>query len=262
MNKSLMFYASSSCLALILAGCVNDSTLDDPNAATRQGAVGGALVGLTLGALTGDAELAWKGAVAGGVMGGVEGAYEDLDNAREGQRAGNRDDAIASIGGVQAAPPPASEPTNWEDIDKFIGDWSVNISSQTGAESITATAEAQGSLSSTRRVEINVNDIEIDEYDQPLTMAAVFEFEPGEGYTLLVSNNISEHPASFVGEYQSERNRYVFYPIHTKSLLENIEPSTVRVELGFVGSSLWMVETYAAVNGADTKIQTYRFTKR
>ncbi|CAH7466620.1 hypothetical protein VCHA37P192_70074 [Vibrio chagasii] len=41
----------------LLTGCVTPGE-DDPNASTKQGAVGGALLGLTLGALTGEADLA------------------------------------------------------------------------------------------------------------------------------------------------------------------------------------------------------------
>ncbi|MCZ8488933.1 hypothetical protein O9992_22425 [Vibrio lentus] len=37
---------------------VCDTGEDDPNASTKQGAVGGRTLGLTIGALTGDAELA------------------------------------------------------------------------------------------------------------------------------------------------------------------------------------------------------------
>ena len=44
----------------LLTGCVTPGE-DDPNAATKQGAVGGALLGLTMGALTGESDLAVKG---------------------------------------------------------------------------------------------------------------------------------------------------------------------------------------------------------
>ena len=66
----------------LLAGCVTPGE-DDANATTKQGAVGGALLGLTLGALTGDADLAMKGAIAGGVAGGVAGA--SVSRETEGQ---------------------------------------------------------------------------------------------------------------------------------------------------------------------------------
>ena len=83
-----------------LTGCVTPGE-DDPNALTKQGAAGGALLGLTMGALTGDADLALKGAIAGGVTGGVAGASADIHNNRENIRHDSRNEAIGGINGGQ-----------------------------------------------------------------------------------------------------------------------------------------------------------------
>ncbi|ANS84588.1 hypothetical protein VSVS12_00800 [Vibrio scophthalmi] len=84
----------------LLAGCVTPGE-DDANAATKQGAIGGALLGLTMGALTGEPDLAVKGAIAGGVAGGVAGSSQDLQSNRDNIRHASRNDAITALGGIK-----------------------------------------------------------------------------------------------------------------------------------------------------------------
>ena len=110
MNTFLKTSLAAAISLPLLAGCVTPGE-DDPNALTKQGAAGGALLGLTLGALTGDAELAMKGAVAGGVAGGVTGASADIQNNREGIRSESRDQAIANIANGKND---SSQTQNWE----------------------------------------------------------------------------------------------------------------------------------------------------
>ena len=79
--------------SLFLLSCASP---DDPNAAAKRGAVGGALIGLTAGVLTGDSDLALKGVVMGGVTGGVAGSMDDLNASRDSQRTDTLATAIAS----------------------------------------------------------------------------------------------------------------------------------------------------------------------
>ncbi len=252
--------------ATLLTGCVNPDQ-NDPNAATKQGAIGGALLGLTMGALTGDAELAAKGAIAGGVAGGVSGSMVDLDNNRDNQRHSSRDDAIAKIGnsqqqqGVNAAPTP-TQPQAWADLDKFTGNWQVAIWSSTTGETINAKADARGSLTKTTAAQVAINNLQVNGSANSLAMTAEFSFTPSTGYILAVKNNVDNTTAQFVGEYQAANNRYNFYPESTDvSVIKGVDASQVRLELGFAGNNVWMVDTWAAVDGQDVKVQSYRFTR-
>ncbi|MCG7588728.1 hypothetical protein MHN01_24080, partial [Photobacterium sp. OFAV2-7] len=128
MNTFIQTSIASVLGLTLLTGCVNPGE-DDPNASTKQGAAGGALLGLTLGALTGDAELAMKGAVAGGVAGGVAGATNDIQNNRENIRHESRNESLAQIGngGSASTAPSQHKAQNWEQLDNFTGNWNVSI---------------------------------------------------------------------------------------------------------------------------------------
>ncbi|MEF1307767.1 hypothetical protein QTO17_38565, partial [Vibrio owensii] len=140
----------------ILAGCETPGE-DDPNALTKQVAAGGALLGLTMGALTGDAELAVKGAVAGGVAGGVAGAGADIHNNRDNIRHDSRNDAISGINGGQNTAA-TNTPQQWQEIDNFVGDWNVNIQNHNrdfkGLEGLSA----HGSLAKTTEANVKVTN--------------------------------------------------------------------------------------------------------
>ncbi|MGR5149806.1 hypothetical protein ACQKP8_25070 [Photobacterium alginatilyticum] len=247
----------------LLTGCVNPGE-DDPNASTKQGAAGGALLGLTLGALTGDAELAMKGAVAGGVAGGVAGATNDIQNNRENIRHDSRNDSLTQIGngGSASTAPSQNKAQNWDQLDNFSGDWNVSIWSGATEQPVTATAKATGSLAKTTEAQIQIQDLAIDSNKQPLQLTANFAYTPEAGYTLSVNSNINNIPVQFAGEHQPNMNRYNYYPTSNDvSVIQGVDSSTIRLELAFAGQNVWMIDTYAQVNGKEEKIQTYRFTK-
>lgn len=243
----------------LLTGCVNPGE-DDPNASTKHGAVGGALLGLTLGALTGDAELAVKGAVAGGVAGGVAGAGNDIQNNRENIRHDSRNQSIAQTGNTDSTS--SAPPQNWERLNSFTGDWNVSIWSKATEQPVTATAKASGSLLKTTEARIQVSKMAINKDSQPLELSADFAYTPETGYTLTVNDNLNNVPVVFSGEFQPGMNRYNYYPTSAEAnVYQGIDSSTIRLELGFAGHNVWMIDTYALVNGKEEKIQTYRFTR-
>ncbi|MGF1684084.1 hypothetical protein [Photobacterium minamisatsumaniensis] len=245
----------------LLTGCVNPGE-DDANAATKQGAAGGALLGLTLGALTGDAELAMKGAVAGGVAGGVAGSSVDLQSNRDNIRHDSRNDSLSQIGNGNAGSANTATPQNWDQLDNFTGDWNVNIWSGVVSQPVTGTASASGSLAKTTEASLKINNLQVQGAKQSLELTANFAYTPEAGYTLSLNNNANNIPVNFAGEYQQGMNRYNYYPTNTQaSIFEGIDSSTVRVELGFAGSNVIMIDAYAQVDGKEEKVQTYRFTK-
>ncbi|PSW19816.1 hypothetical protein C9I98_10145 [Photobacterium sanctipauli] len=244
----------------LLTGCVNPGE-DDANAATKQGAVGGALLGLTLGALTGDAELAAQGAIAGGVAGGVAGASVDIENNRNNIRHDSRNDSLAQIGNNSGSAD-SSKPQSWDKLDNFTGNWNVSIWSGVTSEAVTGTANATGSLAKTTEASLKINNLQVEGASQSLELTANFAYTPEAGYTLSLNNNANNIPVEFAGEFQQGMNRYNFYPTNAQAgIFKNIDSSTVRLELGFAGTNIVMIDAYGQVNGQEEKLQTYRFTK-
>jgi len=64
------------------------------------------------------------------------------------------------------------------------------------------------------------------------------------------------------GEQQSQNHRYNFYPMNINDIIyQGIHTGDVRVELGFAGPNVWTINSYAYIDGAEQKVQTFRFTR-
>lgn len=238
----------------LLTGCVTPGE-DDPNQMTKTGAAGGALLGLTLGALTGEPELAVKGAVAGGVAGGVAGAGADIQNNREGIRSSSRDDAIASIGGGNSNGATNSTPKTWDELNNFTGEWNVSMRNHVSDQEGNNSLKGMGSLPKTTQADVRISN------DQGVDLTAEFSYTPEAGYQMNLVNAATEANMGFAGEFLPQANRYQFYPTDVNTVIyEGIETADVRLELGFAGPNVWFIDTYAYIGGSEQKVQTFRFT--
>lgn len=64
------------------------------------------------------------------------------------------------------------------------------------------------------------------------------------------------------GEQQSQNHRYNFYPMNINDVIyQGIHTGDVRLELGFAGSNVWTINSYAYIDGAEQKVQTFRLTR-
>ncbi|MBE8576162.1 hypothetical protein [Vibrio sp. OPT18] len=238
----------------LLAGCVTPGE-DDPNASTKQGAVGGALLGLTIGALTGDAELAMKSAVVGGVAGGVAGAGNDIRSNRDNIRHDSRNEAIAHTN-VNATAATETKQQNWEELNNFIGEWDVTIHNHVNTLDTISDLESTGKLNSISQAEVSVAN------SQGVNLTAQFSYDEAQGYQMDVTNQATQVNVNFAGEPQSQNNRYNFYPTNIQDVIyEGVNSADVRIELGMLNSQLWILESYAYLDGSEKKIQSIRFNK-
>ncbi|CDT79608.1 conserved exported hypothetical protein [Vibrio coralliirubri] len=242
----------------LLAGCVTPGE-DDPNASTTQGAVGGALLGLTIGALTGDAELAMKSAVVGGVAGGVAGAGNDIRSNRDNIRHDSRNEAIAHTNvnaAAATAAPTETKQQNWEELNNFIGEWDVTIHNHVNTLDTISDLESTGKLNSISQAEVSVAN------SQGVNLTAQFSYDEAQGYQMDVTNQATQVNVNFAGEPQSQNNRYNFYPTNIQDVIyEGVNSADVRIELGMLNSQLWILESYAYLDGSEKKIQSIRFNK-
>ncbi|MGF1696617.1 hypothetical protein L4C54_13160 [Vibrio lamellibrachiae] len=253
--KTLLKTSLIAALSLpLLTGCVTPGE-DDPNAATKQGAAGGALLGLTLGALTGEPELAVKGAIAGGVAGGVAGSAADMQNNRENIRHDSRDEAIANIAagnGNQGT----TQNQSWDELNNFVGDWNVSIRNHTENAIEIDAITAAGKLVKTTQADVTLTNAE------GVDLIAQFSYTADQGYQFHFTNNAKNVTVSFAGEFQPQSNRYQFYPTNINDVIyEGVDSGDIRFELGFAGTNVWMMDTYAYIDGNEKKVQTFRFNK-
>ena len=234
----------------LLAGCTTPGE-DDPNAATKQGAVGGALLGLTMGALMGEPDLAVKGAIAGGVAGGVAGSSQDLQSNRENIRHDSRNSAIAALGSDETS----VSQQNWQQLENFVGEWNVGIQNHIVTidhQKITA----EGRLASFSTANVNIAN------PQGLNLNASFSYDASSGHQLEINNLGKNVSVRFVGESDANSNKVLFYPTNVDDVIyADIETADIRLELSFVGQQVWLIDSYAFVEGREQKLQTYRFTR-
>jgi len=260
-NASLKSTGIAVVLSLAVTGC---STVDhdDKHAATKTGAMGGALLGLTLGALTGDAGLAAKGAIAGGVAGGVAGSTVDLADNRDSKRSSSRDDAIANVGNKNSANAENGEKT-WKELQNFMGEWDVSISGRYADKPAKATANGSGVLVKTTTAQVSINQVELDGEAVDINLTTKFSYDPSEGYSAVIKNETNNQEVHFSGEYQPGLNRYNFYPTTSDALFSTgVAAQDFHLQLGFAGTKVWFLDTYVIIDGQDTKVQSYRFTKK
>lgn len=230
----------------LLTGCVTPGD-DDPNAATKQGAVGGALLGLTIDALTGESDSVVKGAIAGDVAGSVV----DLQSNRDNIRHDSRHDSLVNIGSESVV----EKSRSWQQLENFVGEWNVSI--QNHIVTIDhSEITAKGSLASLSSADIKITN------EQGLMFNTSFSYGEGGGYQMQVDNQAKGISMVFVGEPRENNNRVFFYPTNVSDVIYADVPSAdVRLELSFVGNQIWLIDSYAHIEGKEHKLQTFRFTR-
>lgn len=246
-----------------LAAC---ATADDPNAAAKRGAAGGAIIGLTAGLLTGDSGLAVEAAIAGGVAGGVAGSMEDLNSAREDNRTDTLASAIGSGSGGQedSSSGGGQQAANWDKLDSFIGNWSASVFAlDSEGQNIDVTATAEGKLISTSEAEINFSNVVIEGQPNPMTGRLRLGYTPSTSYTLVADFALQGDDLVFAGEFSTDRNLYTYYPTGTLEgqAFTNAQSSNALIELRFVGDRVVIMETFVRSGGEYVKIQSLNMTK-
>lgn len=241
------------------------------------GVVAGAAVGLALGAVTGDADIARAGAAAGAASGGV---YM-YDQSREDRRTKMIADSVSGSQKGQSSPAEGTQQSQSaskteaprgetaDDAGKrhlhdFVGDWGLSIwALNADGSKITGTAKAKIALTGKEVIQIDFSDIKSEVLDKEVTASGVVTYSASSGFQLESKNSLLPDDRRFVGEYLADKNAYNFYPTNSKEETgaTGIIRSNIRVELRVSSGSLFVVETYTMKDGAEVKIQSYRFTK-
>ncbi len=243
-------------ITFALAGCAGEN---ERNEGARRGAAGGALIGLTLGALTGDASLAAAGAVAGGVTGGVAGSWQDYENDRKDYRADTLAGAIATknSGGEGEAP------AGWQDVDSFVGSWQVTMWAldDTGTR-VDASANARSTLDTTHSVTFQFSDFQAEGISDTVSGSTTLRFQADRGFELLTQFTNSPEGNRYVGNYDNQVGKYVFfYAGSNQQTFSGVQRTDYRLEMQMIGGDVIVFETWATVGGEEKRIQSYRLTR-
>ena len=269
-NKYSKVILTTLCLSMLTACASSEGVGEDgrdSNRGLKTGAAGGAILGLAMGAVAGDASLALKGAAVGAAAGGVAGASADYANDREDHRNenANKNININGLSGAQVAGAAAPETTaqNWDRLDTFSGQWQVNIwALDSKGERVEATGVAQGGLSKTTAATLSVENLKVSGVEQDLNGQVELSYTPAQGYQLQTDFN-GNSKLSFSGEFQPQLQRYNYYPVGANGqTFSGNERSQMRLELRFAGQDVFLVDSYAVVDGKEVQIQSYRFTRQ
>ena len=260
------------------------------NEDVRSGARTGAVAGAALGALSGNAA---AGAVGGAVTGGV---YM-YDQSRRDDRMRMMADAISSNNassqnelpdGALIPPPtssssttqttqprPAAQPRPQQptvgDVGRnglrnFVGDWDLATwSLATDGSRLAGSGSAKVLAADENAVRIIIQDFNAPDFpDAKGGGNVLLSYQPGRGFALESDFAFSDEVLRFVGEYRAASSDYNFYLIGTSGgeTMTGVLRSSVRVEIRSSGPELWVADTYSYVDGKDTQVQSYRFTRR
>ena len=241
---------------VVLAGCQSQS---ERNQGARYGAAGGALVGLTMGALAGEGKYAAGGAVAGAVVGGAAGAWADYQNDRQDYRAETIAGAIAETGNGGEG----EAPVGWHDIDAFVGEWRVTMwFLDAQGQRVDATAKANSTLDTTNSVTFRFSDFNSDGFSEPVTGQTTLRFESDRGFEMTNSFSTSPEGNRYVGHFDNQANKYKFFFAGSNSTTySGVKRTDYRLEMQMVGQDVIVIETWAAVGSEEKRIQSYRLNR-
>ncbi len=257
---------SAIILTIVLAaGTVAAQEESKKNTGRRKGAKGGAIVGLTLGALTGDAKIAVAGAAAGAVAGGVSGDFYDYDQSRQDDRTQMLADGIAGSKAGSPQPGETVGETGKRHFQELSGEWKVDMWYMGNeGKGQTASGTARGLQAGDNAIRIVYQDIAVEGYEEKVGGYTLLSYEPGQGFSIENIFSVSDDVVKGVGEYLADRNLYNFYmvdPTAGEMLAGGLIRSNVRTEVRIVGSTMWIAEAFTMIDGEETKVQTYRFTR-
>ncbi len=246
-------------ITTLLAACATEGGKEAGKGA-KWGAAGGAALGLALGAVTGDKSMMLAGAATGAIVGGASGAMYEYDQHRDDKRNQTLADAIAGSKSSSN-----TEQTMPNPLESFIGDWNVNAwGLMPDGKKVTATGSGKGILTAKNRAKVDYFNIKAEGYQKTLNGYAIIDFDEKNGLMLTTYGPGDKVDAKFAGEYIAENKKFNFYLTNSQSkdTVTGILKSDVRLEIRIAGSNLWIVETYTMLNGQDTQIQSYRFSKK
>ena len=241
--------------------------------ATGGGLLAGAVAGAALGSMVGEAG-------AGAAVGAVAvGAYS-YDQQRQDERTQMLADAIATPKYVAPpAQPAANQATpaqpqaaaretvgdvGLRNMQNFLGDWNLDMwALAVDGSRLAGTGKARGMQAGESAVRVVFTQFEAEAFPDATGGGNVLvSYQDGRGFFLESDFAFEDDVLKLVGEYLVDTNKFNFYLIGASG--ENptgIMRSSVRVEMRSSGDALWVAETFAYVDGKETLVQSYRFTR-
>jgi hypothetical protein len=218
-----------------------------------------------MGALTGEGKYAVAGAAAGAVAGGVAGSWYDYDQSNQDNRTQMMADAIAGSKDGDPTPGETIGDVGKRHFQDLAGEWQLDIW-YLGRDGHFETAKgtARGLSAGDDAMRVLYQNIVAESYDDAVTGQSLFSYEPGQGFFLEGRFDIQDDVVKGIGEYLVDRNAYIFYLVEGEGeemVTGGVLRSNGRIEVRIVSPSLWIAETYTFIEGAEEKVQTYRFTR-
>lgn len=254
-RKTLIPFLIIAMLAFM--GCRNQ---DGQVHGAAAGAGLGAVTGLALGALVGEAGL---GAATGAIAGAASGAAYEYDQSRQERR--NREVVTAVSGnqqGQQAAPQETVAQSGTRHLEDFLGNWNVSAWAQKGdGTKISGGGTAKVVMESKEVASMMFDDIKAEGVDGVFDGKAVLSYSNG-GFRLECSSTAYEGTRQYVGEYLPASNTYNFFPVQAgnETGATGVIRSNVKIVIKPAGN-LISIDTFSMIDGKETQIQSYRFTK-
>ena len=250
-NKYIKIISATIMIALLVTGCATKQEDESVSRGAKVGAGGGALLGLAMGAMTGDARIAAAGMAVGAGVGAGAGAMHELENTRKTQRTQIMADAIA---GKNSTPEAISHGSDL--LQEMLGEWNINAwAIVEDNKRVNGSGVAKGIMTSKSSITMNITDIDFPGMAEDMTGFATFTFDDKKGYTLEVGSSTRANKQKYIGEYIKKDDVYHFYATEK-------DRSGVRLQLRSASESMWSIETYVFIDGKEVQTQSYRFMRK
>ena len=235
------------CLSVI-CGCA--SSPDDSRAkqGAKSGAAWGAGIGLLLGVLADDPARGLAiGAAAGAAEGGYQGWRQDQDDERTRQitQAIHESNASAQQSNTSAADQAR------EELTRFLGVWQMEgWAQEPGASRVNISAQVNGTIQMTYFLELAYVDFKAEGMNEQIWGTSMLGYDPDAGYSITTRfNTLSESLMAENGTFDGRSRSFTFSGIDYSVIIR------------FENPNRFTVKTTSRINGRDSEVESYRFTR-
>lgn len=234
-------------LALI-SGCTSNPSDSRAKQGAQSGAAWGAGIGLLLGVLADDPARGLAiGAAAGAVEGGYQGWLQDQDDERTRQITQAIRESNASAQQSNASAVDRAR----EELTRFLGVWKMEGWAQEPGESrVNISAQVNGTVQMTYFLELAYIDFKAEGVNEQIWGTSMLGYDPDAGYGITTRfNSLSEPLMAENGTFDGRNRSFTF------------SGSDYSVIIRFENPDRFTVKTTARINGRDSEVESYSFTR-
>lgn len=204
------------------------------------GAAIGAGMGLLVGVLSGDSDVAMTATAMGAAAGAIEGGYEGFRQDQENNRTSELANAIRQAGQTSSSPDPDIRAR--EELTRFLGAWNMTGWVQDEGQRRNVSAQINGSIKMNYFIEMAWLDLKIEGISGQVWGTTTMGYDGRNGYNLSTRfNTLPDALSADYGRWDAAQRTFIFDDGGTKTSFLFMTPDRFSVTTTSGGST---VESY------------------